>query len=287
MQIHVDIVSAFINENTGGNKAGVVLNADSLTVEQKQYIATEVGLPETAFVSNSNVADVKLEFFTPSKQIAHCGHATIAVFTHLQQQGVFQQGMFSKETIDGNRDIIIESSHAFMQQLAPQFTDLKHDNSAILQACGLPSEHLISAPFRVDTGNGFIVLGVDTLENLAAIKPDFALMTQLSKKYDLVGFYLFTLDAKQQAYDASSRMFAPYYGINEESATGMAAGPLACYLKDIMNIHKSTFLIAQGELMATPSPSLIHVNLEIKNGKINTLMAGGSGKKVDNKIIRL
>lgn len=77
--------------------------------------------------------------------------------------------------------------------------------------------------------------------------------------------------------DATSRMFAPRYGILEEAGTGMAAGPLACYMYDILNVKKEQFYIQQGEYMDIPSPSLIIINLKIENGNIKELMAGGMG----------
>jgi predicted PhzF superfamily epimerase YddE/YHI9 len=73
-------------------------------------------------------------------------------------------------------------------------------------------------------------------------------------------------------------MFAPRYGINEESATGMAAGPLACYLYDKMGINKEEFLIEQGNFMMPPSPSVINVKLNFEEGKITELFAGGEAK---------
>ena len=66
MQVNVKIINAFSINKTGGNPAGVVLNSNELTSEQKQGIALKLGLSETAFVSSSNVADYKLEFFTHS-----------------------------------------------------------------------------------------------------------------------------------------------------------------------------------------------------------------------------
>ena len=91
MQIHVKIVAAFVEDNKGGNPAGVVLDADHLTRDQKINIAARVGLSETAFVSRSDQSDFKLDFFTPSWQIAHCGHATIATFAYLQQAGPYSE----------------------------------------------------------------------------------------------------------------------------------------------------------------------------------------------------
>jgi PhzF family phenazine biosynthesis protein len=75
--IKVQILNAFVDNDQGGNPAGVVLNADDLSNENKLEIAQKVGLSETAFVSESKTEDFKLDFFTPSKQIAHCGHATV------------------------------------------------------------------------------------------------------------------------------------------------------------------------------------------------------------------
>ena len=73
-------------------------------------------------------------------------------------------------------------------------------------------------------------------------------------------------------------MFAPRYGIKEESATGMAAGPLACFLHDKIRIDKDVFLIEQGHLMNPASPSVITVKLDIHNKKIKKLMVGGGAR---------
>ena len=70
-----------------------MLDADRLTSQQKQEIATKVGLSETAFVSPSSVAEFKLDFFTPVKQIPHCGHATIGTFTYLKKNGMIKDLM--------------------------------------------------------------------------------------------------------------------------------------------------------------------------------------------------
>ena len=93
--------------------------------------------------------------------------------------------------------------------------------------------------------------------------------------------YPFSLSTKRPDRIAGARMFAPRYGITEEAATGMAAGPLACYLYDIMGRTQANMLIEQGYLMSPPSPSAIHVKLELFDGRIKGLMAGGSAKSVE------
>jgi len=68
MLVDVQIVNAFIDGATGGNPAGVVVDANILTAAQKLKVAQQVGLSETAFVSASGSATIKLEFFTPRER---------------------------------------------------------------------------------------------------------------------------------------------------------------------------------------------------------------------------
>jgi PhzF family phenazine biosynthesis protein len=287
MEININVVNAFIDGVQGGNPAGVVLDADNLTQQQKMHIAQKVGLSETAFVSSSKVADFKLDFFTPIRQIAHCGHATIAVFSYLAQSGRIKAGWLSKETIDGNRKILIKDDLAYMEQLAPKFENVEQYHSDIFASMNLAKEDVTFTPKLVNTGNSFIVLGVRNAQVLAQLKTNNKLIESLSEQLDLIGFYIFTTETKHPESDVATRMFAPRYGITEEAATGMAAGPLACYLHQQMGINKDTFNIEQGNFMTPPSASLINVSLEIKNGQISSLMAGGTAKLSEKLVVNI
>lgn len=277
--VTVQILNAFAQNGKGGNPAGVVLHADELSDKNKLEIAQKVGLSETAFVSQSQSADFKLDFFTPNKQIAHCGHATVATFSYLQQKGMLKSIHSSKETIDGNRNIEMQGDWAFMEQLAPTYANVQSKETLILQSLGLTKTDLMpQAPICLaNTGNSFIIVPVKSQEVLKNIRPQANLINQVSEVFDLIGYYVFTTDGTETNYDASTRMFAPRYGIAEEAGTGMAAGPLACYLFDHLHIKKIDFNIQQGKYMTMPSPSLIRVNLKVDNGKITSLMAGGQG----------
>jgi len=278
-KIEVQIISAFVDNNKGGNAAGVVLNADNLSNEQKLKIASKVKLSETAFVSKSKEADFKLDFFTPTRQIAHCGHATIATFSYLSQLGLIENPVSSKETIDGKREILIQGDLAFMEQKPPLYTQVKDQKHKILQSLGLTEKDLLSdAPILiVNTGNSFAIIPIANDDILKNIVPNFDLITEISEEFNLIGFYAFCNQTDDPARDVNTRMFAPRYGIEEESGTGMAAGPLACYLYDKLGLKKDRILIQQGWFMNPPSQSLIIVDLSLDNGKITKIMAGGKG----------
>ncbi|WP_236233756.1 PhzF family phenazine biosynthesis protein [Pseudomonas tohonis] len=286
MQVEVRIVNAFVDGGQGGNPAGVVLDADALTAVQKQAIAARLGLSETAFVSASAQAAFKLEFFTPNRQIPHCGHATVATFSLLRQLGKVGEGWSDKETIDGNRDIYIEGDRVFMEQRAPQYQDVEPGSRLLaesLAALGLEpgqlAEGLLSS--RVSTGVAFVVVPLRSEADVAAIHTDLAALERISEELDVIGFYAFSRDSRQLGRVAGARMFAPRFGIPEEPATGMAAGPLACYLHDRVGVPGAHLLIEQGYLMRPASPSLITVDLDLDGeGRIQRLMAGGNAQVV-------
>lgn len=277
MKVNVAIVDAFVDGDTGGNPAGVVLDADHLSDKQKLCIAREVGLSETAFVSQSNTADFKLDFYTPQKQIAHCGHATIATFSLLSQLGLVQEGNTSKETIDGYRDIEVFGNFAYMRQTEPKYRNFENDKIDIFDSVGISENQTISDPVIVNTGNSFLIFGVKSIKNLETIIPDYTRIESISEKYNLIGFYIYTLETNNTERDASARMFAPRFGIKEEAATGMAAGPLACFLHDYMSLDKEKFHIEQGYTMQPTSPSCIDIVLYREGQKIRSLKAGGIG----------
>ena len=226
----VNIVNAFVDGDQGGNPAGVVLDADTLSAADKLHIAQLVGLSETAFVSRSQVAGIKLEFFTPNRQIAHCGHATIATFSLLAQRGLVAGAESSKETIDGIRRIVLRGEAAFMEQLAPTYLDEADfppgvSANRILASLGLTPARVAASPCVVATGNRFVLVQLRSEAQLAELSPSMEEIAAISAAFGAIGYYVFATTGGE--FDASARMFGPHYGVEEEAATGMAAGPLA------------------------------------------------------------
>lgn len=279
----VHILHAFEEDGGGGNPAAVVLDADAITPTQKQSIAAEVGLSETAFVSSSDIAGFKLEFFTPTRQIAHCGHATIATFSYLKQIGRVSAGFTSKETIDGCRKILLEDDNAFMEQSRPQYILPGEVDRAVtleriaaslgLMMAALPLQH---PPMVVSTGNRFLVVAVRDAGKLRQVAPDLSEIAAISEELDLVGYYVWA--PGDAGYHATARMFAPRYGIPEEAGTGMAAGPLACYLSERTGVQGAELRIRQGAFMSLPSPSQILVRLEFESSSVARAFVGGKAR---------
>src|SRR4249920_518216 len=80
-------VDAFTTERFTGNPAGVVLDAQLLSDAQMQSLARELGNGDTAFIlpSDDEHHDLRIRFFTPRKEAAFVGHATLAAHAVLQK----------------------------------------------------------------------------------------------------------------------------------------------------------------------------------------------------------
>ena len=123
MKITAYVASAFSKNHEGGNKAGVVFMTQPLTRTQKMALAKELGFAETAFISDSKIADFRLEYFTPKEEVDLCGHATIGAFTIMKHLNKLLQTAYTIETNSGLLAITANGEQLFMEQTVPTFYD--------------------------------------------------------------------------------------------------------------------------------------------------------------------
>jgi PhzF family phenazine biosynthesis protein len=268
------IASAFSRNGSGGNRAGIIPDAERFTPEQKQAIAARIGLSETAFILKDEEADYLLEFYTPVRQIANCGHATLASFGLLQQMRRLKKNQVSMRTLSGVSQIWVRGNRVIMEQHKPFFQLIHIDH--VIASLGIEKKEIILPITVINTGNSFLIIELNDEKTLGALQPDLQLVKKISEELDLIGYYVFV--RKQGRPDAVARMFAPRYGIDEESATGMAAGPLACYLHTVRNAVPLHFTFYQGDFMTIPSPSALYVELNIENDQVKNLYVSGDVK---------
>lgn len=279
MQVYT--LQAFAKNSKGGNPAGVVLVADSLTDAEMQRIAHQVGMSETAFVSSSKVADYKVRFFTPMKEVDLCGHATIATFYLMRFINIIKKGTYTQETKAGVLRIEVDMYSVAMEQPSPIFAETI-DKKAIAKSLNIAeSEIRDDLPIQiVSTGLRDILVPIKTLEGLQAIRPNFDKVRKLSEKYNTAGYHLFTLETLKAEATAHCRNLAPLLGVNEEAATGSASGALGCYLLHHGVIASPSKLrFEQGHCMNAPSEILVEVKQD-EQGKIS-VMVGGIAENVE------
>lgn len=271
--VDVYVAAAFSKDDKGGNKAGVVLGRSELTSVQKAAIAKEMGYSETAFVLDSDKADFKLQYFTPTEEVPLCGHATIAAFSTLKLLNMLDKPDCTIETEAGILNIHIKDDGLIlMEQNRPAYLEVL--DSDIFTGC--IERNFIDHRFPiqiVSTGLNDVMLPINSVEHLEQLSPDFEMIANMSKEKEVVGAHAFTM-IKESDVTAICRNFAPLYGIDEESATGTANCALACYLFKYYK-QQSQYVFEQGHNMG--DISRIVVNLSYHENVIDSVFVGGYG----------
>lgn len=229
-EIEIYQIDAFTTNVFQGNPAGVTLN-NFLTESEKQLIAHEMNLSETAFISKSDKADYKLQWFTPTKEINLCGHATIASLQFLFDKNLIANNQIVRfETLSGIIKCFMQNDKYFMQIPIPQLQEFEGSNEEVLSALGIEGTNVSNLPFIL-LDNGYLFIAINTLNALWNINPDFKDLNRLSKtKKEFFDIVVFTTETVDVSSSAHLRFFAPYHGIDEDPVTGSACGPLLLVL---------------------------------------------------------
>lgn len=267
-------IDAFTNQPFSGNPAAVIFS-NNLTDKKMQQIAAEMNLSETAFLSDSNVADYKLRWFTPTTEVDLCGHATIASLHFLHQSNMLlNQKEIYLETKSGILKCYRDADKNFMQIPYPKLEEFNGCKEDILDALNIDRVDVSDLPFIL-SNNGYLFIAINSLKALWNLNPDFIKLKNLSNTIkEFFDVAVFTIDTIENKSSAHLRFFAPYHGINEDPVTGSACGPLLPVLIKLGVIASDqdnhTFIFEQGDVLERSGR--VFVNCDSK--KSNLFIAG-------------
>jgi len=201
-------VDAFAHAPFTGNPAAVMPLDGWLPDEVLQGIAAENNLAETAFtvkLGEGEGADYELRWFTPTVEVALCGHATLASGHVL----LGHQASIRFRTRKSGDLVVSRTGEGYALDLpaAPTTPDARPDIAALL---GAPQPEEVRG-----NGNGNVLLVYPDDASVRALAPDFAALGKL-------GNLLIVATAPGVETDIVSRAFAPGAGINEDPVTGSA-----------------------------------------------------------------
>ncbi|WP_158752045.1 PhzF family phenazine biosynthesis protein [Acidobacterium sp. S8] len=116
----------------------------------------------------------------------------------------------------------------------------------------------------VSTGASHLLVPVGSRASISKARPDPQRLANVLREIGGEGRYLYCLEPVSQAAVAHTRVFNPTMGIVEDSATGTAAGPLACQLVRHGLVEDSaTIYIEQGYDMKRPSSLAVTVRGDV------------------------
>lgn len=270
---------AFSNKPNKGNPAGVVFDADNLSEKQMQEIAKKVGFNETAFICKSEIADIKLRYFTPGHEMNLCGHGTVASLIGLYEQKSLKD-IKSIETKAGiiDAEIIKKDSQVRvkMKQISAQFIEYEGETKDIANILGLEENEIdISLPIVYgSTGIWTLIVPIQKLSSFKNMKPKTKSFPKVLKQKDHSSIHPFCLETVNPNASMHGRHFSSAFsGTVEDSVTGTACGVMGAYhLKYISKQNMNTYMIEQG--LEIDKEGNVIVNVNKSNNRIDVEIEG-------------
>ena len=285
--LHFDV---FTDHLFGGNQLAVFLDARGLAAETMQAIAKEMNFSETTFVlpPEAGGTDARLRIFTPGEELPTAGHPTVGTTFALARSGVIERGRqhFVYGCNIGPVPVTMtwtgdDLDFVWMTQSLPTFGAVIPDPARTAAALSLSPAAVAATgqPVQVvSCGVPFLLVPLTTRSAVdsAVVNPGVLdmLFTQVNTKAH--GLMVFTTQPGDARATVYSRMFAPEMGITEDPATGIATGPLGCYLvrhKIVRPERAGAMISLQGVKMGRPSH--VHMSIGLEHGEIASVRVGG------------
>jgi trans-2,3-dihydro-3-hydroxyanthranilate isomerase len=258
------IVDVFARERYAGNQLAVVESDGDLSDEEMQAVAAEMDFSETTFVE-SRASPYRVRIFTPESEIPFAGHPTLGTAQVIRDH--VADGSPEEVVLDlnvGEIPVTVRQQGGeetlWMTQQPPEFGEqLGHERLAAV--LGLDESALDDDwPVQiVSTGLPTIVVPLADREALTAIELDRAAYDDVTGNREAKNVLAVCPDPRADANDFAVRVFAPFYGVPEDPATGSSNGCLAGYLArhEYTGQDSVSARVEQGYEMGRPSLVLL------------------------------
>lgn len=260
------VIDVFTSERFRGNPLSVVFTESDLQLSSYENISREFGYSETSFIYySSSDKSLRVRSFTPTGvEVGGAGHNLLgavygAIAKGLKISDVPGDDLF---VIMKNEKIHLKIDHTNNEVLIsmlqrPALIEMEVEPPIIANALSLSSEEILSgelAPSVVKTEVAHLLVPLQNLDALNRCIPDKLMLAKMADDLKFEGVYCFVLPSEDIGYLAETRFFNPGMGIDEDPATGSAAGPLAGYLfqSGLIQLCKH-YQLLQGKKINHPS----------------------------------
>ncbi|HEY6835187.1 MAG TPA: PhzF family phenazine biosynthesis protein [Gaiellaceae bacterium] len=272
------VADVFTDTPLAGNPVAVFTDARELEAGEMQRLARETNLSESVFVLPREAdGHARIRIFTPSVELPFAGHPTLGAAFVLGQP--MQLDEIRLETLGGTVPIVLEREgprvvFGRMEQPVPSWKPFAQVDE-LLGALGVERSELPVEEYDNGVQHVYVCLGSE--DEVAALRPN---LRGLGLEAAL-GTNCFAGSGRRW----KTRMFG-LGGIDEDPATGSAAGPLAVHLARHGLIGWGEEIeISQGAEIARPST--LYARVDGSEDRVERVEVGGSAVVVARGEFRL
>jgi PhzF family phenazine biosynthesis protein len=233
-------IDAFVEGQSTGNPAGCIYLPDqkALSEEGMQQIARELAgfVSEVVYVYPDEEYTA-LRFFSSEREVAFCGHGTIAVMYDLIKNDPERaRNPVSRIHVQGRellvRNEITSADAVFISAPPPQFLNLNLTRDDIAAALRIPPGEITEKNriMLLSAGLATLIVPITSLDTLLSLRPDQKHLREFCLANGIEIILVFSDQVSIRTNNYRSRVFAPIYGYLEDPATGSGNAALGYYL---------------------------------------------------------
>jgi trans-2,3-dihydro-3-hydroxyanthranilate isomerase len=282
-------VDVFTDRAFGGNPLAVVLDAEGLSTDAMQAIATEFNYSETTFVlpPRDRAHDAEVRIFTVRSEIPFAGHPNVGTAFVLASRAekpparlLFEEkaGLVLVEIMSANGKVT--NAELTAPQPLKRLTQVSADEAAAclsLSAADIRTDR--HQPHIISVGLPFLAVEVASREALKRAKPNadaFARTLPLDGN-DAIYFYTRDVPASEAPCEVQARMLHPgASGLTEDPATGSATAAAAALFADLDATRDGELKMTIGQGFDMGRPSVLLTRVRKQGGKVVSAHVGGS-----------
>lgn len=280
-------VNAFISGISKGNPAAyLMVDNDMLTQEEMLEIGREHSgfVSEVVFCSASQIADLKLTYYSSECEVDFCGHGTIAtMYDRINCDDKLK--LKSEILIETNKKGILtvynsieDEDAVYITAPVAQHLELNISRDQIAEAFKIPvveMDEKYTIDF-IDAGLRTLIVPIEKYEKEISIYPNEAQLKKFCITNEIDIILLFCMTASKEEYIAHTRVFAPKFGYLEDPATGSGNSAFANYLLKNALWNGSPMLIEQGgdNIVFNTVKLKMNENKVLFGGKANVIIDG-------------
>jgi trans-2,3-dihydro-3-hydroxyanthranilate isomerase len=277
------IVDVFAQRKYAGNQLAVFRKGAEFSSEKMQILAREMNYSETSFILSDKKRDngFDVRIFTPAREVPFAGHPTLGTAFVIQQYILKKPVDKVILNLKVGQIPVTFSYHGrdpkwlWMRQKPPHFGE-SLDPGLVAESLHLNLDDLDKRfPVEeVSTGIPFLIVPVNSLSAMKNARVDHARFFDLVRTREAKASLLFCPETYTKDHDLNVRVFADYYQVPEDPATGSANGCLAGYLVKNRYFNSSRINIRVEQGYEISRPSLLCLKAEATSRKINVQVGG-------------
>jgi PhzF family phenazine biosynthesis protein len=256
-------MDAFVSGQSSGNPAGCIYlpDADTLPPAGMQKIARELAgcVSEVVYIWSEG-GFIHLRYFSAEREVAFCGHGTIAAMydliktdPHLLVDPIIR--VMVGDTMILVKNEVRDADSVFISAPQPVFlsTDLTADPVAAALKIKPGDISDTTGISLVNAGLATLLIPVESLQTLLSIHPDQANLKEFCLSHHIEIMLVYSEEVASPKNHYRTRVFAPIFGYLEDPATGSGNAALGYYLLDSGAWDGRMITLEQGRSMEHPN----------------------------------